>query len=821
MSAILRDFRFAVRLLARNPRFSAIAISTLAFGIGANTAMFSILYGVVLKPLPYRHPEQLVRVYSESPASPSGKRFLLSARELLDLRRQAHSLQTLDGWVTTGANLNGAKQPIRVTVSLVTGSLLQSLGVPPTIGRTITQQDETDAAAPQVAVISQRLWIRAFDGDSSIVGRDTLVNGVNTTIIGIMPKGFEFPLDEGDPAEIWVPLRLDPANPDRLDRYSLAVLGRLNPDISLAQAKGEVNRIIVQQEQARDPNTHFARPEHNPVVMFSLQDEVTGTIRHALFTLLVTTSLSLLIACVNVINLLLVRAEARQREFAERSALGASVGRLSRQFMVEGAVLASAGIAMGLPLAYAGTRLIAPASAGLVTRIGESSIDGNALLFTLGTCIWTGLLLGLAPLTYVAFRNLHDPLKASAVHTIASGGSEVTRQIFVLPQVAAAMILLIGFGLMVRSFWNLVHVHPGFDSSGVLTMQVALPRRTYPDTQDVLSFWTRLYDRLSVVPGVKSASLASRLPPIKSIDAIDVIIEGFPPPTDTLAYKVDYYEVVTPNYFDTMGIPLVAGRFPATSGSDESNLTVVINQSMAHNFYGSESPIGHRIRLGAAPDAPWRTIVGVVADVRNHGLREPVGTEVFIPLGKRGVTNFEVRNLFIILRVSGNPTSATPAAEEIIHVLDPLIPASAVLSMDDVVSSDRSRPRFLALLIGLFTCLSLTLATVGLFGTMEYSVARRTREIGIRMALGATSGDILRMFLWNGIILTLVGIGVGMVGAFFLVPPMKGLLFGVNTSDPSILLGASIVLMIVALVACYIPARKATRVNPLVALRYE
>ena len=822
MESLLQDIRYGIRLLLKNPAYTAIAVITLALGIGANSAIFSVVYGVILKPLPYQHPEQLVRIYSEFPTFSGGglHRFWISAPEYLDLRRDLKSFQSLDAWTNRGFSLTGGIQPIRVTGSFVTGGMMQSMGVSTLMGRVITPEDDAPGA-PLVIVLSQGLWTRAFGGDKGIIGKETILNGNKCTIIGVMPSGFEFPPGEADPPEVWAPVQLDPNNPGNRGGHFLYVLGRLKPDVSVTQARDEVTRQVQRYAETRSPNTHAFTPDNHPLIMFPLHDEVISSIRPALLMLSGAVFFVLLIACVNVANLLLARAEARQREIAVRTAMGASMQRLARQFVIEGILLALLGAVAGLALAYGGLRLMVLTNAGLVPRLGEITLNWKVLLFTLATCLGTGIFFGLAPLLHVASGNLHDPLKASAGRSTASGASQIFRKVLVCGEVALALVLLVGSGLMVKGFWKLMQVSPGFQSEGLLTMSIALPASVYPDNQSGVSFWSRMEEKARTIPGVQSAAIVSGLPPIRAINANDTAIEGLVPGPNSPTQNVDYWQTVTPGYFETVHAQLIEGRLLDNRDGDGSALTVVINQSMARHFYGNESAIGRRIgTTGGAPNQqpPWRTIVGVIADIKNAGMDQPAGTELYMPYSQVG---FPYRQFYLVLRTSGDPLQLSRSATEAVHSLDPSLPVSSIRTMDEVIATATSRPRFLTLLLGLFSGLAMILAAVGIYGVMAYSVTQRTQEIGIRMALGAQPSDVLGMVLKNGMLLTAIGMVIGIGAAYGLTRLMKTLLFGVTATDITTFVTVPLVLVIVALVACYIPARRATRVDPLIALRYD
>ena len=819
MNTLLQDLKYGLRMLAKAPGFTAVAILTLALGIGANTAIFSVVYGVVLKPLPYQHPEQLVRLYSEFPKFPPNglRRFWVSGPEFLELRRDANSWQTLDAWVNGGANLAGTAEPLRVSVSFVSGTLLETLGITPIRGRTITADDDKPGAT-QVALISEGLWRRAFGSDPNIVGHDVQLNGSKTTIIGVMPQGFEFPPGEENAPEMWSPLQIDPAHPGGKASHYLYLLGRLKPSVTLVGAQTEMSTLVEQYGKLGSMNDHEFNPERHPVVMYPLQDEVARSVRPALLMLLGAVFFVLLIACVNVANLLLARAEVRQREIAVRTAMGASLWRLTRQFVAEGTVLALAGAAAGLVLAYAALKLIVLTNAGMIPRIGEIALNGKALLFTLITCFATGIFFGVAPLAHLATRDLHNALKAAAGRSTASMAASWFRRVLVAGEIALALVLLVGSGLMVRGFWKLLAVDPGYSSSGLLTMRLALPTAAYPPA-NLSEFWTRLDDGLSALPGVQNAAIVSGLPPDRKIDANDTEIEGLAKGKDAPIQNVDFWETVTPSYFAAMKARLIAGRFLDDRDGKGAPPAAVINETMARHFYANQNPLGRRIRPGFQD--PWYAIVGVVADMKNAGLDRPAGTELFVSSAQADPTNFNMRNFYAVLRTSGNPSSLVQSARGVVRGMDPTVPLSSVLTMDDVVTTAQSRPRFLTLLLALFSALALVLSAVGIYGLMAYAVTQRTNEIGIRMALGAQPGTVLRLILGQGMRLAFVGMAVGVILAFGLTQLMASLLYGVTPTDPATFAGVALVLTGAVLAACYIPARRAMRVDPIVALRYE
>ncbi len=813
MLTLWQDLKYGIRMLAKSPGFTAASILCLALGIGATTAIFSIVNAVLLRPLPYAHAERLVRLYSEFPTF---KKFWVSAPEFLELRRDSKSWDSLEGWVNQGVNLAGSSEPIRVTASYVTGGLLPSLGVSPVLGRLLTPQDDAPTA-PLTVQLSYGLWQRALGGDAGILGREVLLNGRKCTVVGVMPKGFQFPPGETDPPELWSPLQIDPANPGGRSAHFLSTIATLKPGVSIYQARDQMKQLLDQWEAGRSPNRHILSSKNHPVVMFPFQDEIVGGVRLAMLMLLGAVAFVLLIACVNVANLLLARAEARQREIAIRKALGAAVGRLARQFVTEGVVLSLAGALLGLALAYGGLRAIAHTNAASIPRANEISVDPTVLLFTLGVSLLTGIAFGLAPLAQIIAGNVHDTLKAAASRTTASVAANRFRRALVVSELALALVLLIGTGLMIRAFWKLQEVHPGFKPDHLLTMRVALPQAVYPQSTRVAQFWTNVQQRMAVLPGVESATVMTGLPPARQLQANDTQIEGWVQRDGGPIQNIDYWQSAGSRCFETMGIRLIEGRYLDDRDGESAPLAVMVNQSTARAYWPGQSAIGHRMKPGFQGE--WRTVVGVVEDVKNAGLDKPAGTELFAPL--RQSIDFGLRTGYVVLRTRGEPEKTIASARSVIRDIDSSLPVAAVRTMDEVMSSAQARPRFLTMLLTMFASVALVLAAVGIYGVISYSVAQRTSEFGIRMAMGAGPFDVLRMVLGQGLLLGGIGVVLGAAGALALTRLIRGLLFGISSFDPLTFAAMAAVLTLVTLVACWIPARRATRVDPMVALRYE
>lgn len=824
------NFRYGLRMLARNPVFTAAAILCLGLGTGATTAIFSVVNAVLLRPLPYAHASRLIRVFTEFPTQisstyPSGFRHVwLSPPEYFDLKRDGQSWEMFEGWVNGPANIAGRDEPVRATVSYVTGGLLPMLGVPPALGRLLSVDDDRPNA-PGSAVLSYDLWQRAYGGDPHVLSRDIRLDGSTCTIVGVMPRGFNFPRGEGNPSELWSTLQLDPAKPGIRGSHYLSILARLRPGVSMAQAQSEMHRYEIHSSQTMTRQQHPFDPVQHPIVLAGFQDEIVHTVRPAMLVLLGAVAFVLLIACVNVANLLLARSEARRREIAVRAAIGASLGKLLRQFVAEGILLSAAGGLFGVLLALGGLRLLAASNAGNIPSADEIGIDWHVLLFALVLALATGVIFGLAPILHVRPSGLLEILKSAAGRATSSAAANRFRAVLVGSELALALVLLIGSGLMVKAFWKLQEVNSGLNPDRLLTMQVSLPAASYTTEARAHGFWGALLTRVNALPGVESASLATGLPPIRRINANTTPMGGVPNGPDGFPPTIDYWNFVDSSYFRTIGARLLEGRLLNSGDGRGAPPVAVINQTMTRAFWLRESAIGHRVKTDFDPGAQWHTIVGVVADVKNNGLDQPSGTELYIPYQQTStvptVTNNFVPGASLLIRTKADPMSlATPVRAEV-RALDPTIPISGLRTMEDVMSRAVSRPRFLTVVMTLFSSLSLVLAALGIYGVISYAVAQRTAEIGIRMALGAHTGHVLRLLCASGLRIALAGTVAGALGAFALTRFLSGLLFGVSSLDAATFLAMAAVLAVVTLLASYIPARRASRIDPTVALRYE
>ena len=815
MQTFLQDLKYALRMLKKNPAFTAVAILTLAVGIGANSAIFSVVNSVLLRPLPYRQPGQLVRVYSEFPTMQLQK-FWLSPPELLDIQREAKSWESIGAWAPGGRNVGTESEPLRVTSAAVTRSLIDVLGVQPQLGRNFTAEEDRNGG-PSVAIISHGLWQKGFGGASDIIGKQIQVNAATTTVVGVMPANFAFPPGSNDQVEILVPFQFDPSNPGNRGSHFLSVIGRLKPDVTTEQAKSEMTSLMAGWK-SESRSQHLLNPQTHPVIMMGLHEDVVGSSRKAVWLLMAAVGFVLLIATVNVANLLLARAESRHREFAVRLALGAGLKRMVRQFVAEGFVLVFIASVLGVALAFGGLKVLLMFAPDSVPRTEEIGVGLPVLAFTIAVAIVAVFLFGLAPLAQVSERNLANWIRGAGQRAIRGGG-QALRKTLVVTEIALAVILVIGSGLMIRAFWKLQQVNTGFDPSGVTSFSLNLPTVKYNNDQR-LQFVNGLEQRLSAIPGVAGVSIASGLPPLRRINANDTEIEGYQPTPDGPAQNVDYWNVIGNDYFKTMKIRLLEGRtFEPQDENPNAMPVVIVNQALAKRFW-TGSPIGRRVNPAFSEPKIWCTIVGVVEDTKNAGMDKPAGPELYFQV--RQVANqFLGSNVNFVVRASNNSAPLEGSIRNAVRELDPTLPVYNLWSMDELVSKSMVQPRFLALLLATFSGIALFLAAIGIYGVMAYSVAQRTQEIGVRMALGARPLHVLRLVLGQSLGMLLIGIVIGLAGAFALTRLMRTLLFEITATDPLTYVSVIGLLTVVALLACYIPARRAAKVDPLIALRYE
>ncbi|HKJ92901.1 MAG TPA: ABC transporter permease [Longimicrobiales bacterium] len=804
-----QDLHFALRMLRKSPGFTAVALLTLALGIGANSAIFSVVNGVLLEPLPYRQSDRLAYIYSQFPTLGFDE-FWVSPPEYRDLQERALSFQSIGAWRTGRVNVAGADNPLRVTAAVVSAEFFTTLGVSPILGRPFNTDEDTPNG-PAVAVISRGLWQRAFGGDPQLVGKRVQIDGEPTTITGVMPADFDI---EDAGVDVWMPARLG-AHPTNRSSHYLHLVGRLAPGVTLARARTEMRDLVANWRKVT-PEGHVPTPEGHPIRMRSLQDQMTGGVRTALLLLLAAVGLVMLIAVANVGNLLLAKSEGRRREVAVRSAIGAGRGRLARQFLTESVVLAAIGGALGLLLGWVGLRLMLATSPDSLPRLREIVLDWRVVGFTAAVSLLAGLIFGLAPLLHLSARSMAASLKEGGQRTTAAAARQRLRRGLVVVEVALAVVLVIGAGLLIRSLGALQRVDPGFDTHGMLTFQLYLPEARYPDAAAAGSFYSSLLDRLEALPGVQSAAAMSGLPPLRNVDANDTRFEGLQPTPDR-PFNVDYYQTVQGDYFETMGIPIVEGRGFQPGDDAKGTPVLLINETLAKMYYPDQDPIGRRIQPSGAPF--WLTVVGVVRDVKQGGLSEATGTELYFNNPQVAAAGIAQRTMNIVVRTTRPPLSLAGEVRRAVGELDPALPLAHLQTMQQNIDETIRRPRFLTLLLGIFAVLALTLAAVGTYGVLAYAVAERSHEIGIRMAMGARSGSVLGMVLKSGLALAGTGLVLGVLGAVAATRLMRSLLFGVSTTDTTTFLLAPAVLVLVAVAACLIPAHRATRVDPAVVLR--
>ena len=818
MQSLLQDLRYGLRMLLHKPGFAAVAVITLALGIGANTAIFSVVNAVLLRPLPYREPGKLVRVYTEFPTMDL-KKFWMSPPEFLDIHNEADSWESIGAWTTTGRNVaTSTDEPVRVTAAIITRGLIDALGVQPVIGRNFTPEEDRNGG-PLSALISDGLWRRAFGKQPDIVGKQIQINSQPTTVVGVMPPGFVFPPGSNDPAELWVPLQLDPANPGSRGSHFLYVIGRLKPNARIEQARSEMDSLAAGWK-SQNRAMHLPGSENHPILMVPLHEDVVGAARPAVLMLLGAVAFVLLIACVNVANLLLARAEARRREFSIRLALGAGRNRLMRQFLAEGMILVVLGAVAGIVLANVGLGLVLAAAPDSIPRTAEIGIDPAVLVFTLGVSILSIIVFAMAPMLQMRDRDLATTLRGSGQRTSGGSGSHRLRKTLVIAEIALAVIPVIGSGLMIRAFWKLRQVDVGFEPRGVTAFNLQLPFSRYQNP-DRLRFATQLEERLATMPGVTSASFASGLPPLRPINANDTDIEDYRGTPEGPAENVDFWNTVNENYFKTMGIRTIEGRtFEASDRNENAQKVMVINQSMARRFWQG-SPIGRRVNPAFQTPPVWLTVIGIVEDTKNLGVDKPAGTELYFLLPQTAAFGVNTRMSFVVRTEGTSAASIASSIRSTVRDLDPSVPIFQLQTMNDVVADSLVRPRFLSLLLGAFSVIALSLAAIGIYGVMAYSVTQRTQEIGVRVALGATTRNVLAMVVGEGLKMTVIGLAVGLTGAFWMTRWIAALLFEVSATDPLTFALVGFGLTAVGLLACFVPARRAAKVDPMVALRYE
>ena len=815
MNTFGKDLVHALRGLRKSPGYTLVTVLTLALGIGANTAIFSVINGVLLKPLPYPSPERLLFITSQFPAL-GFDQFWISAPEFLEFHERNRSFQDVGAYRAGAVNLGTQDQPRRVNSAIVTSELMPVLGVQPLRGRLFTRAD-TLPGAEDVGILSDEIWQSAFARDESVVGRVVPIDGVPTRIVGVMPPAYDV---HDEKVQVWLPLTLDPANPGGRGSHFLYLVGRLKDGVTLQQAHADVESMLQQWEKL-NPTTHVPNQKGHRIRLDGLRQDLVGGVERALWVLQGAVAFVLLIACANLANLLLARAESRQKEFAVRAALGASRWRLLRQFLTEGVLLALIGGALGAAAGFAGLRAMIAVNPESLPRTIDIALDPRVLVFTVAISIVTGILFGLAPLLQLREQVVSVSLKEGGQRTTGGSARTRIRSALVMSEIALAVVLVVGAGLLLRSFWNLMQVDAGFRRTQLTTFGLVLPNSVYREPQARVDFFRRLTAQLREVPGVQSAAAMTGLPPQRLVNANDTDIDGYTAPPEGPFENVDYYQTVTLDYLTTMGIPVVDGR-DFTLADVSGGPAVLVNETLARTFFGDKSPVGRRLKPGFSPQVPWFTITGVVRDVKQGGLGSKTGTELyFLNEQLPRIRNSSPGNMNVVLRSALPVESLAPRIRQIVQQMDPTLPIVRLRTMEDVFGEAVSRPRFLAQLLGLFAGLALALAAVGTYGILAYTVSQRRKEIGIHMALGATRSAVLGMVLAQGLRMTGIGLVTGTAAALLLTRVLQTQLFNVKPTDPVTMIAVAAFITVVAGIACYLPASRATRVDPMVVLRDE
>ena len=811
MKTFLQDVRYGLRVLAKAPGFTAVAVLAIALGVAANTAIFSVINAVLLEPLPYREPGRLVSLWEMNRAR-DARQNVLSPANLIDWKEQTNVFEDVAAFMDIRANLSGGGEPEEVVVQYVTPNLFPLLGVEPIKGRGFTNEDATPGAARTV-VLGHGIWQRRFGSDPGVVGKTFNLSGTPVTVVGVMPARFQWFIRKGSrtaaPPEMYSAFALSDTYRKRQGRYMSAV-ARLKDGVTRERAELELNHLAARLEEQY--------PEFNKgwgAEVVSLRDQFAGPIKPVLWVLLGAVGFLLLIACANVANLLLARGASRQKEIAIRTALGAGRARVVRQLLTESVLLAVVGGVLGLLLAWWGVELLLALSPRDVLDLGGVGLNVPVLVFTLGVSLLTGIVFGVVPAFEASRVSTSESLKEGAKGTTMGKRGGRLRGAFVVVEIAMALVLLVGAGLMLKSFARLRSVDPGFEPDNVLTMRVSLPVRKYKEDAQVIAFTRQATERLAALPGVEAAGAVNYLPFAGPGSATNFKIVGRPDPPPGEEPDTDV-RVTDENYFRAMGIPLLRGRMYNVQESAERGQVAVVTQSFVDKYFPGEEPLGKQLLVNMKDEPNPTEIIGVVGDIKLHALDEAPQPTVYWPHAE-----LVYSNMTFVVRAKGDPTALGTAARGAIQAIDADQPVADMRPMGQFLAESVARARFSATLLGVFALVALVLAGVGVYGVMAYAVAQRTHEIGVRVALGAQARDVLRIVLGQGMALAGAGLALGLLGAFALTRLLSSLLFEVSTTDLATYATLTGFLLLVAFLACFIPARRATKVDPMVALRYE
>jgi putative ABC transport system permease protein len=808
MDLIFADIRYGLRSLMKRPAATAIALLTLALGIGVNTAIFSAVDSILLRPLPLKDPERLVSVWEHTPALGIQQNQAAPAN-FFDLRNQNKTFEALGAYGPLDINLTGAGEPERLDGQLVSANVFTILGVAPTLGRTFLPTED-QVGQEHVVVLSEALWQRRFNRDPSIINRNITLNGESFTVVGVMPRGFFFPVRE---TEMWVPWAMEPEQASGRGDHYLGIVARLKAGVSIERANADL-AAIGQRLATEYPRTN----DGLGFIAHSLHRDYVGDLRLPMLILFGAVGLVLLIACANVANLLLAQATTRRKEIAIRIALGARRWTIVRQLLVESLLLACGGGLLGVFGAVWGVQALTKLLPESLSKLQGVAIDTRVLLFTLGVSVLTAIVFGGLPALLASRTTPGTTLSDVARDVTGRTSGRHVRRVLVVSEVALAVVLLVSAGLLIRSFQLLRQVEPGFNPENALTMRMVLPFPKYAKQETRRAFYDEVLRQVKEVPGVEAAGMITFLPLSFSGMNFSFSVDGRPSPSD-MNLPFALFRVVSPDYFRAMGIPLQRGRYFEAHDSPESTPVVLINRRMAEQYWPGEDAIGKRVKVGPA-DSPnaWLMVVGIVGNVRQTGLYEQK-LEFYVPYMQERRSFMAPRDL--VVRTKADPAVIAAAVRKAVWAVDKDQPVSNVRTMNQVFAAAISQERFQALMLGLFAALALVLACVGLYGVISYSVVQRTHEIGVRMALGAQPVDVLRLVIRQGMLLTFAGLIVGIVAGTFVTRVLTDMLFGVTPRDPLTFVGVPVLLLVVAFLACYVPARRATRIDPLIALRYE